>query len=266
MSTLKDKIYNLVANIHNRHVAGCTSKNTADIKIFVFRHFRCNLPSVFDDRRIYHPIWCGLACQHAKQNELCDNTGENISKYNPYLNEITGVFWVATHYKELGNPAFVGFNHYRRHLEWSPSLIGKGSIIATSETIIQWIGYWLRLTLPVQIRQPTLDKLSKELESAGFHDFKRYLLSHRIYARNMFITDRDTFFRYFTFIRRYISLFMSEIDKDEAAFSSAPPVQKRFYGYMLEQLTSYWIWHERRTKSSKVITTCVDDFDVKPVK
>ena len=82
----------------------------------------------------------------------------------------------------------------------------------------------------------------------------------------MFITDRDTFFRYFTFIRRYISLFMSEIDKDEAAFSSAPPVQKRFYGYMLEQLTSYWIWHERRTKSSKVITTCVDDFDVKPVK
>ena len=265
MGVLKDKIYNIVANIHNRHATNCGHQNTTDTKIFVFRHFRCTLPAVFADRKIYHPLWCGQSCQYAQENELCDNAGENISKYNPYLNEMTGIFWVATHYKELGNPAFVGFNHYRRHLEWSHALLGKGTIIATSVTVIQWIGYWLRLILPVAIRRPALEKLSKELESDGFHDFRQYLSSHRIYARNMFITDRDTFFRYFAFIKRYISLFISEIDKDEAAFSSARPVQKRFYGYLLEQLTSYWIWHEKRTRQSNVITTYVQDYNVEAI-
>lgn len=262
MTAPKDRIYEFIANIRNRHVSRCGACTAASTMIFVFRHFRCTLPSVFDDRKVYYPLWCGPSCRCAAPGELCDNAGQNISKYNPYLNEMTGIFWVASHYKELGDPEYVGFNHYRRHLEWTPSLTAKGTIIATSVTILQKIGYWLRLTIPSPHLQPTLDALADTLAANGCHDFRQYLASHRVYARNMFITDRETFFRYFSFIKRYISLFMSEVDRSEETLSFAPPAQKRLYGYLLEQLTSYWIWREKRTKQSTVITTYVQDFTV----
>lgn len=265
MKTLKDSLYDFVANIRNRHVSCNCIDDAARTKIFVFRHFRCTLPSVFDNKKFYHPLWCGQSCQLAAEGELCDNSGVNISKYNPYLNEMTGIFWVANHYAELGNPEYVGFNHYRRYLEWSPTLLAKGTIIATSVTIMQKVGDWLKRTLPNEHLQLALDKLLQSLESNDRTGFQQYLNSHCIYARNMFITDRETFFRYFSFMKQHINAFISEVDRNEATFSTAPSTHKRLYGYLLEQLTSYWIWQERHSRSSKVITTNVDDFDVKPV-
>ena len=154
MKTLKDSLYDFVANIRNRHVAYDCTGAAATTKIFVFRHFKCTLPSVFENKAIYHPLWCGQSCQYATGVELCDNTGVNLSKYNPYLNEMTGIFWVANHYAELGNPEYVGFNHYRRYLEWSPTLLSKGAIIATSVTIMQKVGDWLNRTIPGEHLQP----------------------------------------------------------------------------------------------------------------
>ena len=266
MKTLKDSLYDFVANIRNRHVSSDCTGNAANTRIFVFRHFRCTLPGVFDNKEIYHPLWCGQSCQHATEDELCDNTGANISKYNPYLNEMTGIFWVANHYAELGNPEYVGFNHYRRFLEWSPTLLAKGTVIATSVTIMQKVGSWLERTLPNEHLQPARAQLLDSLESNDRAAFQQYLSSHCIYARNMFITDRETFFRYFSFMKPRIDAFITEVDRNEAVLSTAPTTQKRLYGYLLEQLTSYWIWRERHTQSSKVITTHVDDFDVTPVK
>ena len=263
MINLKDTLYHFVADIRNQHVIGEDTSDAASTKIFVFRHFRCTLPSVFDNKKIYYPLWCGQSCQFAAESELRDNTGINISKYNPYLNEMTGIFWVANHYAELGNPEYVGFNHYRRYLEWSPALLAKGTIIATSVTIMQNVGDWLKRTIPNEHLQPALRKLSQTLVTDSRTSFQQYLDSHCIYARNMFITDRETFFRYFSFMNQHIDAFISEIDRNEATFSTAPSTQKRLYGYLLEQLTSYWIWQECLATRSNVIVTYVRDFDVK---
>lgn len=260
MSNLRDTLYNFVANIRNQHVIGEDTSDAINTKIFVFRHFRCTLPSVFSNKEIYQPLWCGQSCQYATSDELCDNTGINISKYNPHLNEMTGIFWVANHYTEIGNPEYVGFNHYRRYLEWSPALLAKGTIIATSVTILQKVGDWLKRTLPNEHLQPALDKLLQSLESSDRTSFLQYLNSHCIYARNMFITDRETFFRYFSFMKQHIETFISEIDRNEATFSTAPSTQKRLYGYLLEQLTSYWIWRERKASYAKIITSRVLSF------
>lgn len=263
MKTLKDSLYDFVANIRNRHVSCNSIDDAASTKIFVFRHFRCTLPSVFDNKKFYHPLWCGQSCQYATSDELCDNSGVNISKYNPYLNEMTGIFWVANHYAELGNPEYVGFNHYRRYLEWSPTLLSKGTIIATSVTIMQKVGDWLNRTIPSEHLQPALRKLSQNLATDNCTGFQQYLDSHCIYARNMFITDRETFFRYFSFMKKHIDAFISEVDRNETTFSTAPSTQKRLYGYLLEQLTSYWIWREHLTTRSNTIATHVREFDVK---
>ena len=49
-------------------------------------------------------------------NMIGDNTGDNISSKNIYLNELTGIYWAWKNYDKLGNPDYIGFMHYRRHL------------------------------------------------------------------------------------------------------------------------------------------------------
>ena len=48
--------------------------------------------------------------------QFTDNTGVSISQYNPYLNEMTVLYWIAKNYSSLGNPDYVGLAHYRRRL------------------------------------------------------------------------------------------------------------------------------------------------------
>ncbi|EBF5853432.1 DUF4422 domain-containing protein, partial [Campylobacter jejuni] len=49
------------------------------------------------------------------ENMMGDDTGDNISYLNRYLNELTGIYWAWKNYDKLGNPDYIGFMHYRRH-------------------------------------------------------------------------------------------------------------------------------------------------------
>ena len=75
------------------------------------------------------PIHAGrsLACEKSKdgtmskddydwllKNTIGDNTGENISSRNREFNELTAIYWAWKNYDKLGNPDFIGLNHYRR--------------------------------------------------------------------------------------------------------------------------------------------------------
>lgn len=44
-----------------------------------------------------------------------DDSGENISNLNRYLNEMTAIYWAWKNYEKIGNPDYFGFMHYRRH-------------------------------------------------------------------------------------------------------------------------------------------------------
>ena len=46
-------------------------------------------------------------------NMIGDDTGDNISSLNRYLNEMTAIYWAWKNYDKLGNPKYVGFMHYR---------------------------------------------------------------------------------------------------------------------------------------------------------
>ncbi len=48
-----------------------------------------------------------------------DDTGENISDLNRYYCELTGIYWAWKNYTILGDPEYIGFNHYRRMLAFS---------------------------------------------------------------------------------------------------------------------------------------------------
>lgn len=97
------------------------------IKILVGYH----KPAVLLKNDVLVPIHLGraLATQASKdgamsekdyqwmlENMIGDDTGDNISHLNRKFNELTALYWAWKNYDKLGNPDYIGFMHYRRHL------------------------------------------------------------------------------------------------------------------------------------------------------
>ncbi|EOI6144612.1 DUF4422 domain-containing protein [Campylobacter coli] len=97
------------------------------VKILVGYH----KPAVLFNDDILTPIHLGraLATEASKdgkmskedfewmcKNMIGDDTGDNISHLNRYFCELTGIYWAWKNYDKLGNPDYIGFSHYRRHL------------------------------------------------------------------------------------------------------------------------------------------------------
>lgn len=49
-------------------------------------------------------------------NMIGDDTGDNISNKNKQYCELTPMYWAWKNYDDLGDPDYIGFMHYRRHL------------------------------------------------------------------------------------------------------------------------------------------------------
>lgn len=82
------------------------------VKIYTSHH----KPSAFLSSNVIKPIHVGKANSY---NDICcigDNTGENISFKNPFYCELTAQYWV---WKNDLTSDYVGFMHYRRHLNFS---------------------------------------------------------------------------------------------------------------------------------------------------
>ncbi|MRT42182.1 DUF4422 domain-containing protein [Enterobacteriaceae bacterium RIT702] len=82
------------------------------VKIYTSHH----KPSAFLSSNVIKPIHVGKANSY---NDICctgDNTGENISFKNPFYCELTAQYWV---WKNDLSSEYVGFMHYRRHLNFS---------------------------------------------------------------------------------------------------------------------------------------------------
>lgn len=53
-------------------------------------------------------------------NTIGDNTGINQSKNNRYINEMSPIYWAWKNQKALGNPDYIGFMQYGKHLIFNP--------------------------------------------------------------------------------------------------------------------------------------------------
>lgn len=106
------------------------------IKIYVSYH----KPSVLLKNNILTPIHVGrnIATRESKdgnisntqlnwlkQNMIGDDTGENISHLNRRFSEVTAHYYVWKNQETLGNPDYIGFMHYRRHLNFNNAKSNK---------------------------------------------------------------------------------------------------------------------------------------------
>ncbi len=101
--------------------------SSPSIKVLVCYH----KPSFLIKNDIFIPIHCGrgTSVKHNKdgiihpedqqwlqENCIGDDTGDNISRYNRIVCEVTGHYWTWKNYDKIGNPDYIGFMHYRRIL------------------------------------------------------------------------------------------------------------------------------------------------------
>lgn len=58
-------------------------------------------------------------CRWLEENMTGDDDGDNISADNRKFCELTAFYWAWKNYDRLGNPDYIGFMHYRRHLSFN---------------------------------------------------------------------------------------------------------------------------------------------------
>ena len=106
------------------------NKNLPTVKILISYH----KPATLLKDEVLTPIHVGraLATESSKDgsmseedykwmldNMIGDDTGDNISDKNREYCELTGIYWAWKNYDKLGNPDYIGFMHYRRHLNFN---------------------------------------------------------------------------------------------------------------------------------------------------
>ena len=236
-------------------VDACPDKNA---KIFVLHHRPEKFPNCFANSSLYVPIQCGRALGEAVNGSLGDNSGDNISNWNVYLNEMTAIYWIGCHYDEVGNPDYVGFNHYRRYLDWSPDRLEAGMVFAS-----RYVGPKTNRDFFVSIHGAHyLDMYLDAVDTIAGDGRMFWERLHAFYTCNIFITDRETFMRYFAFIRQCIEIAIRLITENRDALDALPPYEKRIFGFILERMTGYWLWREKRAGRIRITPSRLRCFDM----
>ena len=179
---------------------------------------------------IFTPIQTGRAIADEVFGEMIgDDTGEHISNKNPYFCEMSAIYWAWKNYEQLGNPEYIGFMHYRRHLLFNPDVKFSNDVIkyksidddylnnALSEhEVSQYLDRY-----DILAGQFYTTNKSIEAQYAQHHSRKDFLITEEIikkshpdyyntflkckksksgYYLNMFVMPKKMFFEYCEFI------------------------------------------------------------------
>lgn len=171
---------------------------------------------------------------------LFKDQGDNINDLNPYINELTGLYWI---WKNTSDD-FVGLCHYRRYFT-------DNGILTYERAKEKLIGHDILITTPVTFEQSLYDIL--KIDSGGqeafwlyrnlifreFPGFAKYLqTTNRVNPRNMFFCRKDLIDKYCEW------MFPKVIPIAERYREEIPRKynnQDRLIGYFAERLMSYWI-------------------------
>ncbi|MCV3383900.1 DUF4422 domain-containing protein [Campylobacter lari] len=259
------------------------------VKILVGYH----KPATLIKNEIFTPIHLGrdLATQASKDGEMSqedfdwmcenmigDNTGENISSMNRYLNELTGLYWAWKNYDELGNPDYIGFIHYRRFFitKHSESLFAKNSdnwsfIVENAEECKKNFFKIERRLSSFDIVIPKKFFFNKTVDGYKYNSCKDFLLSwngnkslaynllvlllkknnmfdmflkstigNSYYPCNMFIMKKEIFFDYCVFMFDLINEICDVIQED--ILKRKDLWQKREIAWVSEYITNLFIY------------------------
>lgn len=205
----------------------------------------CHKPDKIFHDNIYTPIHVGRAISKYKDEMdwmIGDNTGENISKKNPYYCELTAQYWA---WKNLKNVEYIGLCHYRRYFETKitneniDQILEKFDAILPRPIIVRHtIASRLINTASMEdifIFMAVLKKLYPDYVDTASH----YLNGNKIIAYNMFVTRKHLFDQY----AQWQFSILNEMEK-YVRLSGYSRMQ-RLYGYIGEALLPIYALHHK---------------------
>lgn len=232
---------------------------------------------------IFQPIHLGRAVAHQVSkdgmisekdyrwmldNTIGDDTGDNISHENRYINELTAHYWAWKNYDKLGDPDYIGFCHYRRYFIADASgyknlnkqfpfesiyeiqkrllanfNLGNYDCIVPYRENVKKRGYASVLDQFSKSKGHCIDDLLKTIDYVGekYPDMAealhKYFDGEEGYYYNIFIMRREIFADYAKFIFD-VKDFVLRIAKEG-----------RRPAYVLERITGFYLYFLTKTKS-----------------
>ena len=183
-------------------------KNTiqlSKIKIIVCHHKEAPLIEDYKNKNIYINVFGGKDNYKGNNKFLLelvgDNTGDNISNKNHLFNELTTVYWAWKNYESIGNPEYIGLNHYRRIFNSEDIVDYKNYDVILWESILPGIkcgNKTMKEQFLVWHKQNTINKLFEYIEKykPEYKFIKDYFDKKEFFAKNMFIMKKEIFFEY----------------------------------------------------------------------
>ena len=195
-----------------------------------------------ENEDIYVPINGGhsLKDEWSSAHLVPDDTGDNISKRNGTLNELTTIYWAWKNYFRIGNPDYVGFNHYRRLFSRGDILDFKDVDLIVAEPVFSNSG----ISLAKQyMAYHVIEDMQMCVDTIREHDFgfgnafRDYLLTETVNFApcNMFIMRKQLFFRWCEFVFPIVFDLERRIDP-----IGRDNYQKRAICFLVERIFGFW--------------------------
>lgn len=191
---------------------------------------------------MYVPLQVGRAC-HEPLDYLGDDTGDNISEWNAYYSELTGVYWLWKNYHAAD---IVGVCHYRRYL-----IAEDGHLYQEADIRKLLSEYDMIVTKKLELRMPYYDGFASthdekdlvETERVVAEKYPEYApLFHEMvhkketYFANMMVCSKSMYDAYCAWL--FDILFEVQRRIDTTGYDN---YRKRVYGFLSEFLLTVWI-------------------------
>ena len=209
------------------------------VKIFAMTHKPFEVPA----DAMYIPLHVGHIDAREEFGYMGDDTGDNISKYNCYYAELSGVYWVWKNYTDAD---CVGISHYRPFLTseegYAFTEVEYERILSTYDLVTT-----KQLELPGSYREgfaahhkvDTLDETGRiiaELYPEYYDTFVRLVHQNKTYFGNMMVAKKALFDAYCEWLFTILFELQKRID---LAFED--DYHRRVFGFISEFLLYVWV-------------------------
>ena len=225
-----------------------------DIRIIVATHKTYWMPR----DPVYLPLQVGAAGKE-KLGFQTDAEGDNISRYNPYYCELTGLYWA---WKNLSCDV-VGLCHYRRYfghrtLTHSPEKKKKAifhkkdyeALLREYDVIVPEKRHYYIESVRSQYEHAhhkrdldLVEQIISQKYPAYKAAFEAVMDRRSLYLWNMFVMDKKRFDAYCTWL--FDILFLLEPSVNLKDYSS---YEARVFGFLAERLWNVWLEKQQLRK------------------
>ena len=237
-----------------------------DFKIFVVTHKEVQIPALPENYEIIH---AGRTLAEKNFGYIGDDSGENISRLNLFINELTALFWF---WKNTSHTT-VGLAHYRRFFTTSDDDKFSCEKILTQEDALKILERFDIIVGEIYFggltqREFVTNDCGKNLAALGEAILKKHLLhvqpdyldafefvmnSTTFYKCNMFVARRNVFDAFckwlFSFLIDATEEAVRTLQLQELSWSP-----RRLMSFLAERMLTVWLIKNRlRVKELKIM-------------